>query len=382
MKVIYVNTLGSYKNKIYKPGTDEFYSFGIGQFIGQEFLKRNYEVSVENWRVDSRIDNIMERTVDGIRFRIFPAKTFVSFSFDMLRAFIKEAKCSDTVFHFMGTHLLSYHLYCLFLGKRRAIVTHLGTPDPLWRYKQKKKLKYLLFYFAEKYLFLRNYKVVITMCQADVEYYTKTKTPVKYMGIYGIAREHQFIIKDRMACRSKIGLPLNKKIILQVGRAVDFRGFDWMLNLIDYYSKKKDHLLVFVGINKWDPYYNELIKRDCIIKGHIKHTDLVDYYNAADVFIFFIVGKLVLTYGGPGYVPLESLACGTPVVATSFHHIQDTRITEVARIPSKENDVIPMINELLTNNISREKCREIVLELFSWDIILSKYWEMYTTDNH
>lgn len=384
MKVIYINTLSSYrKGDVYKPGSDAFYLFGLGQFFGREFMNRNFQVSVENWRVDARIDIIMEKNIDGIYCRIFPSKTFFKpfgeFSFDLLKALLKEAKCPDTVFHFIPTHLFSYHLYASFLGRLRAIATHCGNPNPLWRYEQKKRLKYLFFYYAEKYLFLRNYKSIFTISRAEVEYYNKTNTPVQHMATHGIAREYQFIIKERDECRKLLDIPLDKKIILQVGRAVEYRGFDWMLNVIDYYSDKDDYLLIFLGINKWDPYYHELIKRKCLVKEHMNHTDLVDYYNAADVLIFFYVGDKVLTFGGPGFVPIESLACGTPVVATSLHHIDDTRVTEVARIPKKEEDVIPMIEELLSANISREKCREIALELFSWDTIIDKYWEKYTT---
>ena len=386
MKVIFLNIMASYrKSHIYEIGSDNFFLFGIGQFIGTEFIANGYNVNVEIWRVDERIGSIMEKKIRGLQCRIFPAdkqlKLIKGFSSNMAKMFKSESKNQETVFHFMGTHLLSYHIYAFWIGKNRVIATHLGNPNPFWRYQKSKSLKHLVFYLAERYFFLNYYKCIATICKSEVSYYKKVGVPVKEMSVYGIARENKFIIKDRLLCREKLGLPLDKKIILQVGRAVEYRGFDWMLNVIDYYSENDDYLLIFLGINEWDPYYNELLKRNCIVKEYMKHTDLVDYYNAADVFIFFIVGEKVLTFGGTGYVPIESLACGTPVVATSLHHINNTRITEVSRIPSGEKDIIPMIEELISMNINRELCRKITLEIFSWDTILKKYWDIYSNNN-
>lgn len=383
MNVIYINFLGSYsKGDYYLPGSDSFFNFGIGQFISSEFINRGYPLTAENWRVDARIDHVIEKSIDGILYRIFPPfrffKVFDSFSIKMALMLREKSKNPEVIFHFMGTHLLNYYLYAILLGKKRSIATHLGDPNPLWRYNRSKKLKHLIFYFAEKYFFLKYYKYIVTICKAEVTYYEKIGIPVKHMPVYGICREKQFIIKDRQLCRKKLELPSDKKIILQVGRAVEYRGFDWILPLIDHYEDKDDYLFVFLGINKWDPYYEELVKRKCIVKGYMEHLDLVDYYNAADVFIFFIVGEKVLTFGGTGYVPFESLACGTPVVATSLHHIKNTRVTEVTRIPNYNYDVIPMIEELISLNINRELCREIALNIFSWDSILREYWGIYS----
>jgi glycosyltransferase involved in cell wall biosynthesis len=104
---------------------------------------------------------------------------------------------------------------------------------------------------------------------------------------------------------------------------------------------------------------------------------LPDFYNAADLFIFLITGEKVLTFGGTGYVPIEALLCGTPVIASSLHHIRELGIEEVSRIPEGEDDLIPMVEELLSNPPDRICCREKAQELFEWGDVLRKYWDDY-----
>lgn len=45
--------------------------YGMGQFIAKEFMKRNYDIHFENWRMDLRIKGVMEKEVDGIKCIIF-----------------------------------------------------------------------------------------------------------------------------------------------------------------------------------------------------------------------------------------------------------------------------------------------------------------------
>ncbi len=84
-----------------------------------------------------------------------------------------------------------------------------------------------------------------------------------------------------------------------------------------------------------------------------------------------------LNFAGTSYVPLEAMVCGTPVVATTFHHFPGDEVEEVSRIPNRKKDVIPMIEELLAANVSRQRCREIVLKEFSWDNVIEKHWKLY-----
>lgn len=113
-----------------------------------------------------------------------------------------------------------------------------------------------------------------------------------------------FKLKNRVQCRKETNLPVNKNMILFVGRAIKSKGSDILNKLIE---ANPDILFVIIG---------KIIDEDFKIKTknfiHIEkkdNEDLVPYYNAADLTFY-----LCKWGGGLGMVAEESLACGTPVV--------------------------------------------------------------------
>lgn len=384
LKVIFLSRFTAYGKdlELYRPGTDGFFQFGMGQFIAQEFQRRNYPVKFEIWRMDLRIDQEMEKEIDGMRCRIFPSKrmrVLGEYSKEIVKAFRSEAGNQNVVFHFMPNHPINFHFFARIIRKNTIISTHLGGPNPLWRYQNGGGLGSLFIYWLEKSFLLKPYNNCITICRPEFEYYEKVNKPATHMPIFGISRENIFTIKDRMECRKKLGLPLDKKILLQVGRAYKIRGFDWIMDLIDHYQQKEDYFLVFAGVNESDEFYQLLKQKGVYMTPYLKHGDLPDYYNAADLTYYLLNNKIDLNFAGTSYVPLESLACGTPVVSTSFHHFPGDDVHEVSQIPKSKEDVIPMIEELLAADVSRERCREIVLKQFSWDSVIEKHWELYNS---
>lgn len=369
---------------MYQPGTDEFFQFGLGQFIAQEFYTRGYPIRFETWRMDQRIEKLMEKEIDGMYCRIFPSKklrfagkNLGEFSGEMASAMKIESENSDVIFHFMPNHQLVFHWYTRKISTCRIISTHLGGANPYWKFKNENNWASYLFYLMEKYFMLRHYNHFTTMCETEAEYYKLIKKPVSHMPNFGISRQHLFTIQDRTESRRKLGLPLDKKILLQVGRAWEERGFDWVMDIIDYFQKKTDYYLVFAGISNTDKYYQVLEDKGVFMTPYLHQSDLPIYYNAADLLYYLPHGKMDLAFAGTSYVPLEALACGTPVVATTFHHFPGVEAKEVSRIPKVREDVIPMIEDLLFANIERERCRSIVLKYFSWDAVIEKYWKIY-----
>lgn len=382
MKVIFINTYSNYgkDNKMYYLGTKEFYLFGMGQFIAEEFMNRGAKISFETWRMDLRITEVMEKKIDGIYCRVFPSKKIKligEYSSELLTAVKAVDKDKRTVFHFMGAHRLNYHFYSFFMKKNQVVATHLGGPNPYWKYKYWGQKKSYLVYLLEKYLLLRNYNHFISICLPEIEYFKKVNKNKSHMPQFGISNMHLFNIEDKEACRNKLGLPLNKKIVLQVGRASKVRGFDWIIELLDDNFFDKDIILIFVGIDKEDEYYSEIVNRGYEVVGYSSHEVLAEYYNAADLLLYLPNEFSDLQFAGTSYVPLEALMCGTPVVATTFHHIPGREVSEVSRIPEKKSDIAPMIKEILDSDISRQRCRDIVLKYYSWEKSLADHLKIY-----
>ena len=387
MKVIYLSRFNSYHRttQLYEPEAEGFFTFGMGQFIAREYINRQSEdFEFENWRADKRIFKYMEKDVNQLKCRVYPSKNlpFIGeFSFQMLRELRKLSRREDVVVHVMSVHVPVMYLYVLFARKSNLVATHLGGANPYWYLKERKdfigKLKSYLYYQLEKRLFLRPFNHLITASRDEADYLDRVGLSNSHMPILGISRSEIFNIESKEEARERLGLPKDKKILLQVGRAIEARGFDWIMKLIEHYKDKDEYLLLFAGISKEDEYYEALVQAGAQMTPYLKHTKLPDYYNAADLLYYLVHGKMDLAFAGTSYVPLEAMLCGTPVVSTTFHHFRDADVLEVSRIPRKYEEVIPMIEEVLESNIPRERVREIVLRNYKWEVILDKLTHIY-----
>lgn len=126
---------------------------------------------------------------------------------------------------------------------------------------------------------------------------------------------------DREHARSVLNIEPESRVILFVGRFTPVKGLDHLLEavaeLVPRYPRVK--LLLVGGDGPGADATVALTKRaqglgiasDLWLAGRVDHDDAPLYYNAADLL------ALPSTYESFGLVTLESLACGTPVVATS-----------------------------------------------------------------
>jgi glycosyltransferase involved in cell wall biosynthesis len=119
--------------------------------------------------------------------------------------------------------------------------------------------------------------------------------------------------------RAQIGLPITgSRIILSVGRITPSKGFDLLVQAVKTASlrrRRKDLLLVIAGEGAFRSSLQRLV--DCSdladhvrIVGDVPHERLHLYYSAADLFCLASERE-----GWPNVI-VESLACGTPVLAS------------------------------------------------------------------
>lgn len=119
--------------------------------------------------------------------------------------------------------------------------------------------------------------------------------------------------------RKKLGLP-NKRIILSVGGLIPRKGFDFLIRaqrILLEERHEKDLYLVIVGEGESRRELERLIseldlEEHVRLVGNIPHEALYLWYSAADLFC------LASSREGWPNVVMESLACGTPVVATDI----------------------------------------------------------------
>lgn len=119
--------------------------------------------------------------------------------------------------------------------------------------------------------------------------------------------------------RQQLGFNGNYRNILFVGRIEPLKGIDKLLMAVRYLKERRRLRLLVIGgdersqyeIDRLQQLSRELNIEDSVnFLGLIKQEKLPLYYSAADVCV------MPSYYESFGLVVLESLACGTPVVAT------------------------------------------------------------------
>jgi glycosyltransferase involved in cell wall biosynthesis len=120
--------------------------------------------------------------------------------------------------------------------------------------------------------------------------------------------------------RKKLSLPEDSKIILSVGSLIPRKGFDQIIKSLKILREKHRFCnlsLVIVGDGPSQTELKRLVLSlglgDSVrFMGAIAHAELYLWYSAVDLFC------LASSREGWPNVLLESLACGTPVVATNI----------------------------------------------------------------
>lgn len=128
----------------------------------------------------------------------------------------------------------------------------------------------------------------------------------------------RFRVMGKAQARHRLGLD-SEKIILFVGRIDPLKGADNLIKALPHLSHIPKLRLMIIGggehsqreLDQLQKLAHNLEVQNLVdFRGLIKHEDLPYFYNAADACV------VPSYYESFGLVALESLACGTPVVAT------------------------------------------------------------------
>ena len=156
---------------------------------------------------------------------------------------------------------------------------------------------------------------------------------------------------DKEMAKQQLGFD-DDKVILFVGRIEPLKGVDRLLMAVPYLQNGQGPRLVIIGGDEHSQHEMERLQRlsrDLHIEGSvtfsglIKHEKLPYFYSAANVCV------IPSHYESFGMVALESIACGTPVVATnvgglkSVIHQGDTGYIVMDNTPSHLADKIALL---------------------------------------
>lgn len=179
--------------------------------------------------------------------------------------------------------------------------------------------------------------------------------------------------------RIRYNLPL--RYILFVGNIEPKKNILGLLNTYKLLQKKGlPHKLVLVGKKGWKNknVFGEILKtknENVIFTGYVDRPDLPFVYQMADVFVFASL------YEGFGFPPLEAMACGTPVVASSSGALKETiKDSSYTVDPQNPEDIAQAVYLLITNNNLRQKYIESGLKQsrrFNWNYAAEQTLSVY-----
>lgn len=196
-------------------------------------------------------------------------------------------------------------------------------------------------------------------------------TQSKFRIIYNIDTQVNYLGVD---VEEYPNLSLQKdNFVLSVGVISPLKGFDFIIRGLEHIEPNKRPALKLVGFYQKleeKEYLARLAKKsrvELVFIDNADHQTLVKLYNRSLITIYTPINEPF------GLVPLESMACGTPVIGIREGGVQETIIDGINGylIPRKSEVLAERITYLLSeperlNNMSK-KCRNYVQQHWNWE---------------
>jgi teichuronic acid biosynthesis glycosyltransferase TuaC len=221
---------------------------------------------------------------------------------------------------------------------------------------------------------------VVAVCQALKEGIIQLGVPEEKISVIPNGVDsYKFYPTPKEEVRRKLKLP-DKKIILSVGHLTRNKGFDYLIKALKILRtdfNQKSIYLVIVGEGE---FRKELEKNISLLNlgehvrlaGAIPHKEMHDWYSAADLFCLASCQE-----GWPNVI-LESLACGTPVVATSAGGIPEIISPNgVGMLTERtEQDIVQKISIALKKSWNREEIVKFS-EKYTWNQVALRVYDVF-----
>jgi D-inositol-3-phosphate glycosyltransferase len=137
----------------------------------------------------------------------------------------------------------------------------------------------------------------------------------------------RFAPGSRSEARSALGMPIDERVILAVGRVEPLKGLDILIRGFAQLTERDGVRLVIIGgdesarpeFDRLKSIAAEVGVLDAVtFTGAVEHHLLPDYYRAADVVVMPSFAESF------GLVAVEAMACGVPVVASRVGGLAST----------------------------------------------------------
>lgn len=376
MKIIQIlpHSLSPHNNTV----DPRFYEDDWHVKVSKKIKKITNKYEIECWRPERNLKKIYTRTNhDGITYKIFPSKYFSKFEYSP--SMLKELKKyltnkEEVLLHFHGIIYPNTYFLLKSLPNEIPIVaqSHDASRTLIEAIFNKNPLKLLkpVESSLQKVYFK---KIDQFFCLSKEETKEFSKYGSAFIQPMGIDFNHFKPIPKEKAL--KVSGLKNRKYILYVGRLDEKKGLKYLIKGFKESLSQHETILILVGEGPYKTELKSLINKLEISNyvkflGFVENKKLPYLYNSVDATIF---PSLKESYG---IVPIESLACKTPLIATNTGAV--TGITRHFRggsriIPLKDTDAIKnAINEMISGKIDKSYIdRENGKKYHDWNNIIN-----------
>ncbi len=190
------------------------------------------------------------------------------------------------------------------------------------------------------------------------------------------------IPQSQEECRKRLGLPLDKKIVLYTGHLYPWKGVGTLLAAAQVSSM----LFVLVGGTEKDTaeFRRKAEKlKNVIIVGHKPHGEIAHWLKAADVLILPNSEKYVISkYWTSPMKLFEYMASGRPIVASDLPSLREILNHNNAKFAKPDNpESFARAIQLAFDNAEESarlaaRAREDV-QMYTWEKRAEKIWQLF-----
>jgi glycosyltransferase involved in cell wall biosynthesis len=232
--------------------------------------------------------------------------------------------------------------------------------------KQRKALKYITNYLSSSKI---EYNFLKDNLKMDGASYYMDGVDFNY-----------FCPGNKTEIRKKLGLPIDKKIILYVGRFDRSNGVDYLLNAFKKLKENNYNVeLLLVGGYKKNASYQMAKDAGAILVERVQEPKLLDYYRAADIYSLAIEDYLYRIFGGFGTASIQALACGLPVLSYNIIHLPagEDEINRIGRMFKDDDDLYRQAAYMLDNLDEFKDCREVARKYYDKELTMKELIKKY-----
>lgn len=233
--------------------------------------------------------------------------------------------------------------------------------------------------------FIRSWNLcdaIIRVRKGDIPLFERVGIPLDKVYYIPNGYSHKsFLNLDSQNSRKQLGLPLNIKIILNVGNLYDeAKGHKYLIEAMNIVIKQRKDVLCFIvggGIleTKLKKQILSTGLEDYIkLVGSKPYTEIPLWMNACDVFVL-----PSLSEGNPT-VMFECLGCGKPFVGTKVGGVPEIIVSDdygLLSEPGDPNELAKNILSSLDTSWDTKKIKEYSIQ-FTWGVVGKKILKVYS----